>query len=243
MRVFSNFDKIFIQNILALDKADEKLLYVNKFLKGLIKTNSHVYIEGRPLKYELKEGEFHYHKIEIQGEENNPEDYFTFTSAFYAANDLLDYLLKNGYLLRHEGSAFIRMFINGIPEDGKKIVKREIYVNKTLVEFLDKLLYDYIPTEALKDLSQNKFRTKEERHSRTTRIIAVISALISIGGLALNYYINNHKSAPNEPQTIIIDKSSLNQILKEKNNRLTIDTNSIKFLIGQIEKQKKAKNK
>lgn len=242
MRVFSDFDKAFINKILALKAADEKILFGHEFFKDLINAKSQVYITGRAVHYQLQDGEHHYHKIELSGKNDDiPEDYFKVTGAFYQANDLFNYLLENGFLLRHEGSPALGIIFNMLPEAEKQTARRqEIKLDKLLQDLLDKLTYHYIPTEALKDLAENKFRTKDERHNRTTRIISIVSAIITLLGLCINYYVNKNKNDPPPPQTIIIDSTSLNRIIeKMKYGNINVDTNSMNYFINKFTRKTK----
>ena len=166
--------------------------------------------------------------------DNLPEDYFIVTDAFYAANDLMNYLLENGYLLRHEGTSALGIVIKEASTDLKaNSSKQDIYVNKTLSEFLDKLTYHYIPTEALKDLVKNKFRTKDERHNRKTRTISIVSAIVASLSLLVNYCSNKAKDTIPPIQTIIIDTNSIRQLSK-KVSSVTIDTGSVNFILNKL---------
>ncbi len=243
MRVFSNFDKAFINKILALEAANEKILFAHEFFKDLIGANSQVYITGRAVGYHLQEGEQHYHKIELSGKEADiSEDYFKYTGAFYQANDLFNYLTENGFLLRHDGAPALGLYFNMLSEADKPAeMTIVIKLDKLLLQLLDNLTYFYRPTEALRDLAKNKFRTKEERNNRTTRWIAIGSVAISLLGIIVNYYINKSKNDIPPIQTLSIDSISINQIFKQsKSYKINLDTNSVNFLVNKFNKKPEA---
>lgn len=237
MRVFSNFDKAFINKILALEAADEKILFAHEFFKDLIGAESQVYITGRDTGYILQEGEQHYHKIEISGNADNiAEDYFKYTGAFYQANDLFNYLTENGFLIRHEGAPALGLFFNMLPDSERASAEKIVLkLDKLLLQFLDNLTYFYRPTEALRDLAKNKFRTKDERNNRTTRGIAITSIVITLLGLLLNYYINKGKNELPKVQTIALDSNNIKYFLNQsKSQYINLDTNSLNFVIDKI---------
>lgn len=228
MRVFSKFEKRILLQIVNLEKTDERLISPGRILKDQLNIKSQVYIIGRGLKYELKEGETYYHKIEVMGDEKDfPTDYFEVTDRFYETNNLIDYLLKDGYLLRHEGGRFIGFYIN-MQEDlvEKEVQGKNIYINNSLKEFLDKCSYYYTPTEALRDLVEHNFRTKSERNSYWTRIISILSICISLLGIGLNFWVNSRKEKREEPQTFKIDSTSIDYYINK--TKELVDTTKLK---------------
>ena len=224
MRILSTFEKRFLEEIVTLEKTDERLIHPSRILKNLLNIKSQVFISGRGYKYELKEGETYYYKIEIMGDAIDfPTDYFEVTGKFYETNDLMDYLLKNGYLLRHEGGKVLGFYIN-MKEDlvEKNTPGENVYITTSLKEFLDKCSYYYTPTEALRDLVKHNFRTKSERNNYWTRVISIFSICISLLGIGLNFYVNSHKAEQLKPDTIKLDTSSIDYYIKK--SRQTLDT-------------------
>jgi len=224
MRVFSDFDKQFMKNILALEKDGHNILLLNLFLRGLLPNNVSVRIKGREPYYQLKEGEPYYHSIEILSSGSQDSVYFNVTGALYSANDLMNYLIENGYLLQREGSEVAGLYIQYKEYCEEEDVRSQIlYINNTLLEFLQKLPYHYNPTEALRDLVKNNFRTKEERNNRTTRIISIVSASIAVLSILVNYFINKNKVNPPVTQTVIIDSNSIDYLV----NKISKDNQAI----------------
>lgn len=217
MRILSNFEKKFLKRIVELEQAGQKLLKPHNFLQNILDIKSQVMFVGRSYDYKLKDGENHYYKIEIKGKEAEVSgEYLELTEKLYEANDLMNYLLQNGYLLRHEGGVALGLVINlqEFDESDKKIETINVYIKKPLEDFLEKCAYYYKSTEALRDLVKNDFRTKEERNNQRTRIISIISIIISVVGLAINTYINTSKKE-SPKQVLEIDSSTVNYIISK----------------------------
>ena len=228
MRVFSKFEKQLLRRISDLEKAEERLITPYKILNTSLNIKSQVYIEGRGYDYDLKDGEVYYHKIKIMGNAVDfPNEYFEITGKFYETNDLLDYLLGNGYLLRYEAGKVLGFYIN-MQEDliEKGEAGENVYVTRPLKEFLDKCSYYYKPTAALRDLVKHNFRTKAERNNLWTRIISIISIGISLLALAINFYVNSSKKDSTNLETIKLDTSSIDYFIKK--SKLLNDTSSFK---------------
>lgn len=244
MRSFSDFEKNLIRKIIEREQSDN-LLKPHSFLKGLLNIQSQVMFVGRAPNYQLKEGETHYYKIEIKGHENYiNDDYFEITNRLYETNELLNFLIRDGYLLRHEGGDMAGLIINlrdeFFKEDIKDIKTIEVYINTPLKELLDKCSYYYKATESLRDLVKHKFKFKEERNNRTTRIISIVSISITVLGLITNYYLNKSKDSLPKPQTITIDTISINRIIQGvQYPNIKLDTSSINYLINKLSKKNK----
>lgn len=222
MRVFSKFEKRFLKQIINLEKADDKIIKPHSFFKGILNIKTQVTIIGHDPDYKLKDDENHYYKIEIKGDKKYTNtDFFEITGKFYEANDLLDYLLQNGYLLRHEGGVFAGLLINPLElENIPEIETIDVHVNKPLSQLLEKCSYYYHPTEALRDLVKHGFRTNSERNNRITRIISISAVIISLISAIIS--ISDNKSK--EPIQI--------------ENTLKIDSNTIGYIINKIKIEK-----
>lgn len=223
MRIFSDFEKKLLKKIMSLEKAKERLLKPHSFLQGLLNIKSQVTIVGHDYNYQLKDSESYYYKIEILGSPANGlySDYAEVTDKIYEVNDLLNYLLQEGYLIRHEGGRAIGLLINmnhDLVEGEHEVEKIDVYINQLLQEFLDKCAYFYKPTEALRDLVKHKFKTQAERNIFWTRVISIASIIISITSAGLNFYINSQKSKKTEPQIIKLDTSSIDYYLRNTNS-------------------------
>jgi hypothetical protein len=249
MRIFSEFEKKLLKKIISLEQSKERFLKPHSFLQGLLNIESQVTIVGHDYKYQLQDNESYYYKVEILGSPDKElySDYAEVTEKIYEVNDLLNYLLQEGYLIRHEGGRAIGLLINmnhDLIEGEGGIEKIDIYINQLMQEFLDKCAYYYKPTEALRDLVRHKFKTQAERNTFWTRIISIASIVISIASVGLNFYINSQKSKKVEPQIVKLDTSSIDYYLRnsktsrnpkqedtvarEGKKRLRLDSSTIK---------------
>jgi hypothetical protein len=227
MRVLSTFERRLLRQITGLEELGERLLSPHQFLKGLLAIKSQVTLVGRSYDYELKEGESHYYKVEILGnaDEINSE-YFEVLDKFYQTNDLLDYLLQNGYLLRREGGASLGLLINKqhhLVEGENNVNKIDVNLDTPLKQFLEKCSYYYNSTEALRDLVKHDFRTKAERNNYWTRVISIVSVIISVFGLYISFYVDSKNSNAESHQVIEIDTSSINYYIR----KIQKETNAI----------------
>ncbi|MDD2987286.1 hypothetical protein [Flavobacterium sp.] len=218
MRVFSKFEKKFLEQIVNLEKGAEKILKPHSFFGDLLSIKSQVTIVGRDNKYKLLENENHYFKIEIKGKKSSTSsDYFEITRKFYEANDLLNYLLQNGYLLRHEGGNALGLLINPLDFSKEKedIETIDVYINKPLSNLLEKCSYYYQPTEALRDLVNHGFKTKSERNNRITRIISIAAVIISLISTIINLNEKHYFKPLRVDNTMKIDSTSINYFINK----------------------------
>jgi len=220
MRIFSQFEKKFLNRIVNLEESNEKLIKPHTLLKGLLNIKSQVTIVGHDYKYQLQDGETYYYKIELLGSPENGiyDDYIEVIDRIHEANDLLNYLLRDGYLIRHNGGHAIGLLINmqdNLVEGENGVEKIEIHINQLLQEFLEKCGYFYKPTEALRDLVKHKFKTQAERNSLWTRVISIASIVIAVVSASSNVYFNSQKSKNTSPQVIKIDSSTVDYFIKK----------------------------
>lgn len=219
MRIFSEFEKKFLKRIINLEESNERLIKPHTLLKGLLNIKSQVTIVGHDYNYELQDGETYYYKIELLGSPSNGlyEDYFEVIDRIHEANNLLNYLLQDGYLIRHNGGHAIGLLINmrhDLVEGENGVEKTEIYINQLLQEFLEKCAYFYKPTEALRDLVKHNFNTQADRNNFWTRGISIISIVIAVLSASSNIYFNSQKTKEPSPQIIKLDTSTIDYFIK-----------------------------
>lgn len=224
MRIFSPFERLFLKQVISLEETGEKLLKPNNFLKGLLKINCQVTIVGREPNYILKDDENHFYKIELLGKKSDVlTDYFVVTSKLYESNDLMEYLLQNGYLLRHHGGVYAGLLINmqlELEEGIDGVEKLDIHINHQLNKFLEKCGYYYMSTEALRDLVKNNFRTRSERNNYWTRVISICSLFIAILAIGIDFFNDTSKQKESDSQVFKIDTASINYYIKNIDKKM-----------------------
>lgn len=227
MRVYSNFEKQLMKKIGAVAKT-EKLPTMTMILKDMLKIKCQVQIVGRSPEYNLKENEQHYYKIEVKGDEDEwLADYFEITDRFWETSNLFEFLLKNGYLLKKGGAKYVGMYINmqkDILDETREVPTYEVHITDELLQFMSLCGYYFYPTAELIDLVKNGFKTRSDRYSYYTRVIAICAATFTGLGLILNIFSSSRKEMQ-EVQTIRIDSVSLNFIKQNfipKSNTTTV---------------------
>ena len=217
MLIFSNFERSLLRKLISLEK--DNLLKPNRFFNGLLNIQSQVEFIGRPAEYQLQEGESHYHKIEIKGHNTYINtDYFEIKNKLIEANDLLNFLILEGYILRYEGGNYPALIINireDFTDNTTDIETIEVTLNTPLKELLEKCSFYYQVKEPLRDLVNNRFKSKEERNNLATLKISGILAVITFISLVINVITCNRNS-------------------KEKIQELKIDTTSINYIINKL---------
>jgi len=223
MRVFSEFEKEIIRKIISSE--GDILLKPNNYIIGLMNISSEVNIWGREINYKLKPNETHYYKIEIKGEKPKLyDDFFVLRKRLNIANDLFNYLISNNYILQSFGGNVAGLVLNNPKTNlqADNIETKELYINNNLNEFLEKCSYYYDPTESLKDLLSNNFRTKEERYLKKNILLSWIAIIVSILAVVIGLWPAKKAESP-------IIKNVL-----DVHSNLKIDTTTLKQIIHEI---------
>ncbi|MCR6637564.1 MAG: hypothetical protein NVV82_00805 [Sporocytophaga sp.] len=164
MRTFSNLEKSIIKKIICLSKRGQTKISPELFIENQLSSNSQLYVILRKSTTTISEESiWNFCKIKITGKaEDVYKDIHELPKRLLLISELIDYLLKEGYLIIQGSRLPTSFYLNRIAhiaEDDEGIAELDLKTTLSIRLFLHKCSYYYAPTDSLIKLTESDFNT------------------------------------------------------------------------------------
>ncbi len=192
MRTFSELEKDVIKKIICLSKIGQTKISPELFIENQLNSNSQLYVIPRKSTTTISEDSiWNFCKIKITGKaEDVYKDIYELPKRLLLISELIDYLLKEGYLIIQGSRLPTSFYLNRIAhitEDDEGIANLDLKTTLPIRLFLHKCSYYYAPTDALIKLTESNFNTMSG-HNNLCKSKLFIS---SVGKYLFRWKINH----------------------------------------------------